>query len=78
MTCRDSVNNGNGSGHFNASFDDPADMTTHMEGSDPAVIRELREAKENPFPKRNFNEESKDPLEQLKNQVSSVYWSNSV
>ena len=45
--------------------------TTQMGGSDPAVIRELQKANENPFPKRNFNEDSKDPLEQLKNQVSS-------
>ena len=41
-----------------------------MGGSDPAVIGELQESNENPFPKRNFNEDSKDPLEQLKNQVS--------
>lgn len=39
------------------------------DGGDPAVLRHLQEAPENPFPKRNFNEESKDPLEQLKNQV---------
>ena len=45
--------------------------TSQMGGSDPTVIGELRESSENPFPKRNFNEDSKDPLEQLKNQVSS-------
>lgn len=43
-----------------------------MGGSDPTVIGELQESNENPFPKRNFNEDSKDPLEQLKNQVSST------
>lgn len=42
-----------------------------MGGSDPAVIGELQDSNENPFPKRNFDEDSKDPLEQLKNQVSS-------
>ena len=72
LTC-DSVNsnNGNGNSRF-SSFDDPGDMeTTQMGGSDPAVIGELQESNENPFPKRNFDEDSKDPLEQLKNQVSS-------
>ena len=46
--------------------------TADMGGSNPAVIGELQEANENPFPKRNFDEKSQDPLEQLKNQVTSV------
>ena len=73
MTSCDSVNNGNGNGSF-SGFEVSADMdTADMGGSDPAVIGELQEANENPFPKRNFDEKSQDPLEQLKNQVRSDF-----
>lgn len=69
LSCCDSVNNGNGK--FSA-FEAPTDMdNADMGGSNPNVIGDLQEAKENPFPKCNFNEKSQDPLEQLKNQVRS-------
>ena len=42
-----------------------------MGESDPGTIRQLQEHR-NEFPKRNFDEKSTDPLEQLKNQVRVV------
>ena len=68
---RDSVNNGNGSSRF-SSFDEPDDIHIAEMGDNNATeLRHLQEATENPFHKRNFDEDSKDPVEQLRNQVSS-------
>lgn len=79
MTSCDSGNNGNGSSSRFSSFDDPdATDTAEMGDTDATELRHVQEADENPFPKRNFNKESKDPLEQLKNQVQLSCYGDSI